>query len=246
LDRSYFNSRRVENDHKGKSVINISEGEVTMIDISNVNEKIFNLIKSRITHLEYPPGYQINIKKLQEEIGVSSSPIKDAIFRLVGEDLLEINPRKGTFVKDVSIKDIRETEQFRTILEMGAVDIIGDNLAEEQIDLLKQKHSELEATSDYGTFMERDNQFHLEIINMTKNEKLIKAYKNLNAHVKVFRFKYQRHQTRPYARTLQDHLNILNALADRNPERAKIAIHEHRVTSLEEFLKSPLKEEPSL
>lgn len=81
---------------------------MTTIDITNINEKIYNLIKTRITHLEYPPGYQINIKKLQDELGVSSSPIKDALFRLVGEELLEINPRKGTFVKDVLEKDILE------------------------------------------------------------------------------------------------------------------------------------------
>jgi DNA-binding GntR family transcriptional regulator len=214
---------------------------MTTIDITNINEKIYNLIKSRITHLEYPPGYQINIKKLQDELGVSSSPIKDALFRLVGEELLEINPRKGTFVKDVSEKDILENEQFRTILEVGAVDIIADTITNEQISLLERRHRELTDELIYDTFMEKDNQFHLDIIMMTKNEKLISAYKNLNSHVNILRFKFSRHQQRPYSWTLQDHLDILNALRNRDSEKAKQAIRSHRIKARDALLQKPEK-----
>src|SRR4030042_213610 len=214
---------------------------MTTSAITNINEKIYNLIKTRITHLEYPPGYQINIKKLQDELGVSSSPIKDALFRRVGEELLEINPRKGTFVKDVSEKDILENEQFRTILEVGAVDIIADTITNEQIALLERRHRELTDELIYDTFMEKDYQFHLDIIMMTKNEKLISAYKHLNSHVKIIRFKFSRHQHRPYSWTLQDHLDILNALRNRDSEKAKQAIRSHRIKARDALLQKQEK-----
>lgn len=214
---------------------------MTTIDITNINEKIYNLIRTRITHLEYPPGYQINIKKLQDELGVSSSPIKDALFRLVGEELLEINPRKGTFVKDVSEKDILENEQFRTILEVGAVDIIADTITNEQISLLERRHRELTDDLTYDAFMEKDNQFHLDIIMMTKNDKLISAYKHLNSHVNIIRFKFSLHQHRPYSWTLQDHLEILNALRNRDSEKAKQAIRSHRIKARDALLQKQEK-----
>jgi DNA-binding GntR family transcriptional regulator len=206
------------------------------IDITNINEKIYNLIKTRIARLEYPPGYQINIKKLQDELGISSSPIKDALFMLVGESLLEIIPRKGTFVKDVSEIDIIENEQFRTILEVGAVDIIADTITNEQISLLERRHRELSDELVYDAFMEKDNQFHLDIIGMTKNEKLIRAYKHLNSHVNIIRCKFSRNEHRPYSWTLQDHLEILDALRNRDSENAKKAIRSHRIKSRDALL----------
>lgn len=212
---------------------------MSIIDITNINEKIYNLIKDRITHFEYPPGYQINIKSLQEELNVSSSPIKDAIFRLVGEELLEINPRKGTFVRDVSEKDLIENDQFRTVLELGAVEIVIDTLSNEQIALLEQRHHSLESIDekDYDAFMEIDNQFHLDIISMTKNEKLIRTYKHLNSQVNIIRFKFSNQlQHRPFSGTLQDHLEILNAFRDRDLEKIKKAILNHRIRTQKALL----------
>ncbi len=210
---------------------------MSIIDITNINEKIYNLIKDRITHFEYPPGYQINIKNLQEELNVSSSPIKDAIFRLVGEELLEINPRKGTFVKDVSEKDLIENDQFRTVLEIGAVEIVIDTLGDEQIALLEQRHHLLEATKDYDTFMEIDNQFHLDIIRMTKNEKLIRTYKHLNSQVNIIRYKFSHQlQHRPFSGTLQDHFEILSAFRDRDLKQIKEAIRNHRIRTQKALL----------
>jgi DNA-binding GntR family transcriptional regulator len=206
---------------------------MTTIDITNINEKIYNLVKARIISFEYPPGYQINIKKIQDELGISSSPIKDAIFRLVGEELLEINPRRGTFVKDVTEKDILENEQFRTILEVGAVDIIAETITNKQISLLERRHRELAKQNTFGTFMEKDQQFHLDIIVMTKNQKLITAYSNLNSHQKIIRFKFSRYQPRPFALTIQDHFKILDALRNRDSEKAKQAIRNHRINARE-------------
>jgi DNA-binding GntR family transcriptional regulator len=73
-----------------------------IIDITNINEKVYDLIKKRIVDLEYPPGSKINIRQLQEELNVSNSPIKDALFRLAGEGMVDIDSRRGTsYIADV-------------------------------------------------------------------------------------------------------------------------------------------------
>jgi DNA-binding GntR family transcriptional regulator len=211
--------------------------KVPLIDVSNINEKIYKLIKRRITYFEYPPGYQINILKLQEELGVSNSPIKDALFRLAGEELVDITSRKGTYVKDVSEQDIIEIEQFRTILEIGAVDIVADNIRDEQIEMLAKRHRELAAEKDYLLFMDKDSKFHLAIIMLTKNERLINTYKRLNAHAQILRFKFAKNQNiSSFAWTLQDHLDIFEALRSRDAEKAKQAISAHRIKARDALL----------
>jgi DNA-binding GntR family transcriptional regulator len=207
-----------------------------VIDVTNINEKIYDLIKRRIMYLDYPPGYQINILKLQEELGVSSSPIKDALFRLAGEELVDITSRKGTFVKDVSARDIIEIEQFRTIMEVGAVDLVAGSMTDEQIEMLEKRHRELVDEKNYGKFMDKDCEFHLAIIMLTKNERLINSYRRLNAHAQILRFKFAQHQNSPYAWTLQDHLDIFEALRSRDAEKAKQAIRNHRMKARDALL----------
>ena len=101
-----------------------TEELTTLIDVSNINEKAYNYIKTNIINLTYPPGYNLNLGQLSEKLGVSPTPIKDALFRLSGEGLVEIAPRKGTYVKELSLEDIHEIVQIRIILETAAVEAI--------------------------------------------------------------------------------------------------------------------------
>ncbi|MCF8109016.1 MAG: GntR family transcriptional regulator [Desulfohalobiaceae bacterium] len=209
------------------------------IDITNINEKIYNLIKSRITRFEYPPGSQINVRQLQEELGVSNSPIKAALSRLAGEDLVEITSRKGTFVKDISKEDLEEIEEVREKLELGAAEIVAERISDEQLKVLQEKY---EATLipdnrfEYSDFMQKDGEFHLEIIKLTRNRKLVDIYKQLNSHVQIVRFQKARSRKKPLPWTNQDHLEILNALKSRDAERTRKAIREHRTKAREAFL----------
>jgi DNA-binding GntR family transcriptional regulator len=212
-----------------------------LIDITNINEKIYSLIKNRITHFEYPPGYPLNIRKLQAEFGVSNSPIKDALFRLAGEGLVEITSRKGTFVKDISERDLYEIEETRAILEGGAVEIIAASITDAQLKRLQSLYNETlipEDKFEYSQFMEKDSRFHLEIITMTNNRRLLDVYKQLNAHVHITRFQYARNRKKPLPWTHQDHLDILAALKQRDPAKAKKAVQIHRIKARDAFLET--------
>ena len=214
------------------------------IDITNINEKIYSLIKGRITHFEYPPGYPLNIRRLQAEFGVSNSPIKDALFRLAGEGLVKITSRKGTFVKDVSERDLYEIEETRAILEVGAVGIIAATITDEQLERLESLYHETlipEEEFEYSQFMEKDSRFHLEIIRMTNNKRLLDVYKQLNAHVHITRFQYARNRKKPLPWTQQDHKDILKALKLRDRKKIKKAIQSHRVKARDAFLETRKK-----
>ena len=112
---------------------NIKMENKSLVDTTNINEKVYKLLKNRIIDRVYPPGYKLNIRDWQDKLGVSNSPIKDALFKLAGEDFVEISSRKGTFVKDITPHDIWEIEQARIIIESGAVEIVAQQDAQHTV-----------------------------------------------------------------------------------------------------------------
>lgn len=75
-------------------------------DTASISEKIYQLLRERIVFGQLSPGARIEIKNLKQELDVSPQPIKEAIFRLVGEGFITYVPRKGTYVREASLKEL--------------------------------------------------------------------------------------------------------------------------------------------
>ena len=214
--------------------------EKPLIDITNINEKVYSFIKGRIIDLTYPPGHRINTAKLREELGISQTPIKDALFRLAGEQLVEVSSRRGTYVKDVTDRDITEIAETRIILETGAVEMAAGRITRKKLDQLEELYRETLDDSedfDYRRFMERDSRFHLAIVGLTDNERLLQTYKRLNSHAQVVRSRFGGPGTRKLPQTDQAHKAILDALKRNDTDEAKENIREHIITSWGAFIK---------
>lgn len=215
------------------------EDSIALIDTTNINEKVYQLLRERIIYRKYPPGYKLTIRELQDTFGVSNSPIKDALFRLAGEGFLEITSRKGTFVKNVTLQDVLEIEQTRIIIETGAVEIVVQNITDEKLANLETLYERTLMRGikfDYIAFMERDFEFHKEIIKTTYNNKLIQIYNQLNAHLQIARYRVAHNIKKRLPWTNSDHRAILKALRLKDPQRAKKAITEHRVKARNVFM----------
>ena len=209
------------------------EEQTTLIDVSNINEKVYNYIKTNIINYNYPPGYNLNLNQLSEMLGVSHTPIKDALFRLAGEGLVEIAPRKGTYVKDVTLEDIHEILQVRLILETEAVGAITAGLTDEQLSRFTGLYGQMISVrvgendvASYKAYMERDSEFHLLFFQILGNQRLLNIYRNLNAHIQIVRFRLLDRRGKNVT-TDQEHERILEALRERNPEKAKEAVRKH-------------------
>jgi DNA-binding GntR family transcriptional regulator len=210
-----------------------AEEQTTLIDVSNINEKVYNFIKANIINYNYPPGYNLNLGQLSELLGVSPTPIKDALFKLAGEGLVEIAPRKGTYVKDVTLEDIHEILKVRIILETAAVEAITAGLTDEQLSRFSDLYGEMISVkvgendeASYKAYMERDSEFHLLFFQILGNQRLLSIYRNLNAHIQIVRFRLLDRRGKNVT-TDQEHSKILEALRERNPEKAKEAVHRH-------------------
>jgi len=212
-----------------------------IIDVTNINEKVYDYIKKNITTFHFPSGYKLNIRQLSETLGVSHTPIKDALFRLAGEGLIDITSRTGTYVKSITEADIHEILQTRMILETAVIEEIAGKITNEQLQALKDVYrkgaslavnpSDIES---YKTFMEYDSQFHLSFFNIMGNKRLIHIYQNLNAHMQIVRFRLMNHALGKLPTTDEEHRMILEALCERNVAKAKQAIanHLHRLDAV--------------
>ena len=204
------------------------------IDLASLNEKIYDFIKQRIINADYPPGYKLNIREISTALGVSHTPVKDALFKLAGENLIEISSRTGTYVKNITEADIHEIIQTRIILETAAIEMVAARITDEQLRQLEdvyQKSIVLAVyqndSETYKAFMEYDSRFHLFFFQFIGNNRLLNIYQNLNAHMQFVRFRLMNHAGGKLPTTDREHEMILQALRDRDPEKAKQAIRDH-------------------
>ncbi len=213
-----------------------------IIDITNINEKIYDFLKQRIIDYAYPPGHKINVNELRKELGVSRTPLKDALFRLSGEGLVDISSRCGTFVKAVTDEDVIEIFDIRLIIEPSVAEMVAPKITAGQIKKLKKIYEEsliIDDDESYGAFLNKSSAFHTEIIHFTNNNKLLKIYKNLNIHMHFLRYRFAQHATTRLAGTNKEHYTILKSFENGDPKAAKKATEDHLLNAKELFLKGP-------
>jgi DNA-binding GntR family transcriptional regulator len=153
--------------------------------------------------------------------------------------MVEITSRRGTFVRDISERDVYEIEEARILLETGAVELITDKITDDQLMELEKLYQETlfnDDQFDYEVFMEKDNLFHLKMVEFTQNEHLLDMYRKLNPHMQIVRFQFLMGQSKPLQWTNQDHLNILTALKARDTAKAKGFVKDHLLKAREAFL----------
>jgi DNA-binding GntR family transcriptional regulator len=212
-----------------------------IIDVTNINEKVYDYIKNNIVSLVFPAGYKLNVKQLSKTLGVSHTPIKDALFRLAGEGLIEITSRTGTYVKSITEADIHEILQTRLILETAVIERITEKITDKQLQTIKDLYQKSLSivvrqndSESYKAFMECDSEFHLDIFNIIGIARLIDIYKKLNTHVQHVRFRMMHRALGKLPTTDEDHRMIVEALCERNVAKAKQAVadHLHRIEAV--------------
>jgi DNA-binding GntR family transcriptional regulator len=161
-------------------------------DTKSINEKIYELLREQIIFGNYAPGSRVDIKKLCDQYNVSPQPIKEAIFRLAGERFITIVPRKGTYVRQASLKDLVNMVESRLMYESGAIDLAVDRTTEKDIrqleDLCKNFLQGKNVT--YKEIQEKNLAFHRAVVSLAKNEWLDNAYGLLMDHYACLHYRY--------------------------------------------------------
>ena len=206
--------------------------DVPNLSSQSIAEKVYKWLLDSIIDGTFPPGSQISIRDISNTLGVSSSPVKEAMYRLQGQNMLEVTSRKGTYVKKITEKDLINICEARLCLEVGAIDLIKQPLTERQIAKIEHCYQRAirEEVTDSTTLMEymrRDFLFHYSIIETVENDVLAKLYKQLNPQVQIVSYAIGSKKARPYKNVNQEHSDILNCLKKDDIQGAKKAVRNH-------------------
>jgi DNA-binding GntR family transcriptional regulator len=196
---------------------------------SLLTEQVYISLKNAIFTGALKPGERLKEIELSERLGVSRTPIREAINQLKLEGLLTPLAGGGVKVVEFSIDEIHEIFDLRTLLETYAIEKVIDNITEAQLKRLEEILAISEIACQQGNLeriIELNTQFHHEIIIASRNRKLGGFIASLRNYLQTFRNVSMRHSLEPEV-SFSGHTEILQAVKERNKDKAREVMHRH-------------------
>lgn len=194
-----------------------------------LRDVVFNTLRNAILMGDIEPGERLMEVKLAEKLGVSRTPIREAIRMLELEGLVEMAPRKGAQVAKITKEDIKDVLEVRKVLEDLAIDLACDNIDAQEIKKLEENVVRFQNAikkNDIKEIAVIDVEFHEIIYVSTKNRRLIQILSNLREQMYRYRFEYIKDkETREVL--VKEHKTIVEALKNKNKQGGKDAIKKH-------------------
>jgi DNA-binding GntR family transcriptional regulator len=196
---------------------------------AQLRELAYAQIKQRIISCEFRPGDAINEAQLTAALGLGRTPIHQALHRLEVEGMVTIMPRKGVMVTALSLNDVLDMIEVRVSNEQLCIKLAVERAHDSDIQAMRdilERTPALLAKHDVAGLMALDLRFHMSISAAAHNRVLAELLRNL--HEKQARFWYltlseNHHSERIY----HEHLQILEALEQRDGDAAVAAVHHH-------------------
>lgn len=194
-----------------------------------LREVVSEALREAIVRGDLKPGERLMEIQLADELGVSRTPVREAIRRLEMEGFLVMVPRRGTYVADLSIKDISEVFEIRTSLDVLAAGIAVERITEEELEELERLLVQISEYIDMGDMekvVEADGQFHDVLYRACRNDRLVGIINNLREQFTRFRAVSINYPGR-LKNTLEEHRRLVEAIAARDAETAQRYAREH-------------------
>ncbi|MCI8608408.1 MAG: GntR family transcriptional regulator [Firmicutes bacterium] len=202
-----------------------------------LREIVYEELKRQILIGEIAPGTRMMEVELADVMGVSRTPVREAIRKLEKEGLVTIEPRKGAYASDISIKDMVDVLEVRQGLEaMSAALAAGriDEQQKEQLQELLEKYSEAVEKEDIEEIIKYDEAFHAKIVAISGNKTLIQIFSTVQELALRFRYIYYDDFNR-YESMPKEHRLIEKAIISGDGESARVAAEDH-VSQLKNFV----------
>ncbi len=217
--------------------------ELTMpeLNLNQLNEQVYDLLKAEIMKGHLRPGQRLSAVSLAQRLGVSATPVRDALQRLSTDGLVEVSPRRGTYVSEFTRQNVRETFHTRRIIECAAAAEAATapeaNLQRMQ-EIVDQFHAlrQDDVFADYSAYIALDAEFHRCIVGLLQSQQLSEFYDKLRWSEQLVRGLSQSNYQRAQA-TVAEHAAVLAALKQRDPGRAREAILNHLQNSEADLLR---------
>ena len=203
--------------------------QVNMNEYLPLRDVVFNTLRQAILKGELAPGERLMEIQLAEKLGVSRTPIREAIRKLELEGLVLMIPRRGAEVARISEKSMRDVLEVRRSLEELAIELACQRMTDEEFKELQRAQEAFKSAVEHGSAMEiaeTDEAYHDIIYNSTGNMRLVQILNNLREQMYRYRLEYIKDEDKRQI-LLVEHNKIYRALCSRHVEEAKEAMREH-------------------
>lgn len=207
------------------------------LELRSLQRQIHDSLLGQILGGELQPGEKISPADVATDLGVSITPVRDAVNLLAAEGLVTIRPRRDTIVSPVRGEDVEELYEIRLMIEPPAAARAAQVATPEQVERIRGLAARLEASpadatstmADPARYMAEisvDVEFHAEVIRGAGNQRLARLYDGLRAHLLIARTSYPTLQrARPHRQG--EHQRIVDAIAAGDPDGARDAMIDH-------------------
>lgn len=203
--------------------------EVTMNEYLPLRDVVFNTLRQAILRGELKPGERLMEIQLANKLGVSRTPIREAIRKLELEGLVLMIPRKGAEVAEITEKNMRDVLEVRKALEELAVQLACEKITDEEIEEMKKAAEEFKMilkSKDITEIAEADVRFHDIIYMATDNQKLILLLNNLREQMYRYRVEYLKREE-AYPQLIAEHAAIIEYISKGEKKAATDVMCKH-------------------
>ncbi len=205
-----------------------------------LRELVCENIRQAIIDGTFSPGERLMEIQLADEMGVSRTPVREAIRKLELEGFVVMIPRRGTYVADISIKDITEIYEIRISLDILAAGLAAERITDEELEKLNSYLVEIGRyvpAMDMDKIVELDTAFHDILYKATRNERLVSVIGNLREQLTGIRGRSMSYPGR-LVETMDEHRALVDSIASRDVERAQRAARVHIENAEQTLLRS--------
>lgn len=213
--------------------------QTNIVKPTSLTDWTYGFIKGKILNLELKPGSQIHIDEVADELDLSRTPIREAFLRLGNDGLLEVQPRVGYFVADITEDDIRDLFEIREIIEARAANKAATLLTDDELMEIKKFHDESRIAVEQGDldlFLKFEMKFHNYLQIHIHNKRLTAVMDSLTDLTYRERMISIR-SLENVKETLLEHERILNALMERDGDKAAWFMGEHLKRASDRIIK---------
>ena len=219
-----------------------------LLTVDNLNEQVYEKIRNDILSGKFTPGTRIVDLQIADRYGISRTPVRDAIQRLIREGLIVTSGKRGYYVFKATRQDIVEIFEVRLILDKAVVEkLITEQMPnnyQSYFNTIQQIETRLREGILQGpkAFTEYDEEFHDSLVRLCNNSRIVGIYRDNSVHTKAFRSMTSFSAER-IDKANKMHFEMLDAIKNMDRERALQAVVKHVAFSRKDALDDAEKEE---
>ena len=194
-----------------------------------LRDVVFQTLRQAIITGEFEPGERLMEVSLSESLGVSRTPVREAIRKLELEGLVVMVPRKGAHVSKITEKNLQEVLEIRTVLEEFAVVLASERISPKGLEELTARHKafvDSVQSEDLMTIAQKDEEFHDAIFRATDNARLLSIINNLREQFYRYRLEYLK-DIHKRSVLIEEHERLCRAISSGDSKKARRIMKEH-------------------